>query len=102
MLRLSARARSGCVPANSPIDGRCYDDRVRALTLIGLFGCYSPSYRDCTIACDTTCPHGLYCVANTCRTSPSPPPCVDAGANGDARAVDAATDAPMQVCPNTY
>ena len=62
-----------------------YNHVVRALLCAAVCACYSPSYRDCTIACETTCPSGLSCdiashlctIGTTCTNGydAKPPPC---------------------------
>lgn len=42
--------------------------RVVAICLV-LAGCYHPSYRDCEVACTTSCPDGLTCQSNMCRVA---------------------------------
>jgi hypothetical protein len=50
-------------------DGPCHNRAVPRLYLIALLvGCYSPSFRDCEVACTGgTCPSGLMCIDSVCR-----------------------------------
>lgn len=73
----------------------------RAVVLVIVAGCYSPSYSNCTISCTTSCPNSLTCdtqlhVCRTPGTSCTDGP-GDAGGDsggGDGGGIDAKADAP--------
>ena len=62
---------------------------MRAFAIcVVLAGCYHPSYRDCEVACTTTCPDGLTCQSNRCRVAGAVGECAilppdDAGSDAD-------------------
>lgn len=76
-----------------------YDtDVYRAVVLLTLVGCYSPSYSNCSISCTDSCPNSLTCDSqlHVCRAAGTTCSGGDAGrdAIGDDAHTDGPTDAP--------